>query len=123
MLPDVREIDIGGIVSEYERIVAAYDSNPKCHNYDFSVARARIAELEAHLESARAAGMHQCDVRKQAEAALAERDQMLETAEKRLSNVAVRTACRLDAWSQSICADVNETLAALRARAEEGRTP
>ena len=34
-------------MNEYERIVAAYDADPKCRNYDFSVARARIAELEA----------------------------------------------------------------------------
>ena len=33
-------------MNEYERIVAAYDADPKCRNYDFSVARARIAELE-----------------------------------------------------------------------------
>lgn len=33
-------------MSEYERIVAAYDNNPKCRNYDFSVARARVDELD-----------------------------------------------------------------------------
>jgi len=37
-------------MNEYERIVAAYDADPKCRNYDFSVARARIAELEAEIK-------------------------------------------------------------------------
>ena len=36
-------------MSEYDDICAKYDRDPLCKNYDFKVARGRVAELEAEL--------------------------------------------------------------------------
>jgi len=86
---------------EYEKLVAIYDApNSHCKNPDFDVARARIAELEAEnaktslildklatewadkldtMEDARDAALALLEL---AEAALAERDRMLEMLER-----------------------------------------
>jgi len=88
-------------VSEYERIVAAYDANPKCHNYDFSVARARVAELEDHVEWHE--GQSKLDVER-----IAELEAMGTSESARLSQLLVTERERV--------AELEAALAALTAR-------